>query len=79
MDMYFKKPFDMRSFEFWSGAADRMNNATEEQVARVEERLKECFFYDDSEIPTETQINDFVWFECDDIFFPETETEDDDL
>lgn len=73
---YYKTNFDFDSFEFWSGAKTRMNDATEEQRDAVKERLEEVF---DGEIPTDGQINDFVWFGCDDIFFPETETEDDDL
>ena len=57
-------------FEFWSGAKDRMDDATEEQREAVYARIEEwagCM----TEPPTETDINDWVWFECDDIFFPE--------
>ena len=70
---YYKTNFDFDSFEFWWGAKTLMNGATKEQQNAVKERLEEVF---DGEIPTETQINDFVWFECDDIFFPETEDDD---
>lgn len=70
---YYKTNFDFDSFEFWSGAANRLNNATEEQRDAVKERLEEFF---DGEIPTDGQINDVVWFMCDDIFFPETEEDE---
>lgn len=38
------------------------------------DRIEECLSYGD--IPTDTDINDFVWFEYDDIFFPEEEFEE---
>ena len=75
--MYYKVEFDINKFEFWSGAKDRMNDATEEQIKQVEERIEE-YFDCTGEIPTDTQINDIVWFECDDIFFPEEDEEDED-
>lgn len=71
--MWYKTEFDINSFEFWSGAKTRMDNATEDQINRVEERLEECFSGD---MPTDGQINDFVWFECDDIFFEDEEEND---
>lgn len=57
-------------FEFWSGARSRMDSATEEQRAAVYARIEEYAEFGDV---TETAINDLVWFECDDIFFPEEE------
>ena len=60
---------DPEDFQFWGGARDRMNNATEEQIKAVYERLEE--YTNDSADWSETAINDFVWFECDDIFFEE--------
>lgn len=41
------------------------------------DRIEGCFSYDDT--PTATDINDLVWFECDDIFYPEEEEEEEDL
>ena len=62
--------FDINTFDFWSGAADRMNDATDEQKRQVEQRILD--YFDDGEtVPTDTQINDLVWFDCDDIFFPD--------
>lgn len=58
-------------FQFWGGARDRMNDATEEQKKAVYERLEE-YTNDGTEL-SETAINDLVWFECDDIFFNEVE------
>ena len=61
-------------FEFWAGARERMNDATDDQREQVFERITEEF--ECNEDVTETDINDLVWFECDDIFFPEDEDED---
>jgi len=66
--------FDDLDRFFWSGAKDRWDDATDDQKERVWERLNEWF---SDEIPTETEINDTVWFECDDIF-NEKDDEDDD-
>lgn len=60
---------DPKDFQFWGGARDRMNDATEEQKEAVYERLEE--YTTDGTDWSETAINDFVWFECDDIFFKE--------
>nr|DAL21718.1 MAG TPA_asm: Pyridoxine 5'-phosphate oxidase C-terminal dimerization region [Caudoviricetes sp.] len=57
---------DANRFEFWSGAAHRMADATDAQREAVYERLEE--FADGSVELSETDINDYVWFECDDIF-----------
>ena len=78
--MYYKVYFDINRFKFWSGAKDRMDDATEEQRKQVEERINDVFAL--GEMPTDDDINDLVWFECDDIFYPEedeeeTEEEDD--
>ena len=73
--MYYKVEFDINRFKFWSGAKDRMDDATEEQRRQVEERINDVFAL--GEMPTDDDINDFVWFECDDIFYPEEEDEED--
>lgn len=62
---------DAADFEFWRGAADRMADATETQKLAVYSRLEE--YADGSEVVSEYDINDFVWFECDDIFDEEGE------
>lgn len=70
----YKVTQDLDNFEFWVGARDRMNDATDEQREQVFERIVEELEY--NEDATETDINDLVWFECDDIFFPEDEGEE---
>ena len=66
--------FDDLDRFFWSGAKDRWDDATDDQKERVWDLIQEVFM---DEIPTETEVNDFVWFECDDIF-NEKDDEDDD-
>lgn len=65
---------DVDQFEFWSGAKDRWLDATEDQREQVAERLEEYAAMSES-VLTETEVNDIVWFECDDIFFGENEEE----
>lgn len=50
-------------FEFWSGGADTVKYLTNDEVETVLSFLEEC--YPDG--MTETQLNDFFWFECDEI------------
>ena len=71
--MQYLVEFEPCSFEFWAGARGRMNDATDEQREAVYERIESTFDYCNGDLPTETDINDLVWFECDDIFFPEDE------
>lgn len=74
--MQYDVDFDIDSFEFWGGARDRMDGATDEQREEVAERIEEYLSCPDGRMPTETDINDLVWFECDDILFPEEEEEE---
>jgi len=60
--------------ETWSGTKDRIDKATDEQITATAERIAE--YYSDSEAVSETTLNDLVWFECDDIFYPEEESEE---
>lgn len=68
--MYVKKEltFDDMSDFLWSGARDRWQDATDEQRQAVWDMLEDVFY---EEIPDETTVNDFVWFDCDDIFSTE--------
>lgn len=68
--MIVKREVDPEEFEFWGGAKARVDDATEEQRQLVFARLEDVFVDD---FPTETDVNDYVWFECDDIFYPEEE------
>lgn len=76
--MYYKVYFDFEKFDFWAGAKDRIESATEEQKALVKERIEDWLrdLEDCGQIPEETAINDLVWFDCDDIFFPEEQEQD---
>lgn len=57
-------------FEFWGGAADRMEQATEEQREEVYYRIEELadMAAENGEPCTDTDINDYVWFDCDEVF-----------
>lgn len=70
--MIVKREVDPENFEFWGGDKARVDDATEEQRQLVFARLEDVFVDD---FPTETDVNDYVWFECDDIFCPEEEEE----
>ena len=70
--MIVKRELDPEDFEFWGGAKARMDDATEEQRQMVCARIEDAFVDD---FPTETDVNDLVLFECDDIFYPEEEEE----
>lgn len=54
------------TFEFWSGGADTVSDLTLEELEEVWERVEEMYSTDE-EPPTETDINDFFWFERDTI------------
>ena len=77
--MFYKVDFDIRTFKFWAGAKNRMDGATDEQIKKVAERLEEYFegCEDIENIPSDITINDIVWFDCDDIFFPDDYDKDD--
>lgn len=57
--------FDPRDFEFWGGAKDRMDSATDEQREEVYDQIEILCYEQECSM---TDINDFVWFECDEIF-----------
>ena len=62
--MYYTVKFDIYSFEFWSGAESRIDNIRElGKLDELEDLIVEVF--GDSENVSETDINDFVWFEDD--------------
>lgn len=68
--MFVKREVDPKDFQFWGWAKSRMDDATEEQRQLVCARLEDIFA---DAIPTEGEVNDFVWFKCNDIFYPEEE------
>lgn len=77
-DLEIKKTIDLNDFEFWGGAEARWNDASKEQKSEIYERIldwieTESILNGYSWIPSEMEINDFVWFDCDDILFSEEE------
>ena len=65
---------DFLQRETWDGAYDRMRSATDEQLEEVVNAL----WYDFSEPTDMTTINDYLWFECDHIFYAVEDEEDED-
>lgn len=61
MKIYAEK--NLRNFEFWSGACDRVKYLTLEELDQIENILEEC--YPDG--MDETTINDLFWFDDDTI------------
>lgn len=54
---------DLRSFNAWAGAIDTLNTLIQYgDVDQVENYLNDVFCDED---PTDTEINDFLWFETD--------------
>lgn len=68
--MIVKREVDPEEFEFWGWAKSRMDDATDEQRQMVYARINDTFVDD---FPTEGEVNDFVWFKCNDIFYHEEE------
>ena len=52
----------LHQFEFWSGARDTAKYLTLAEITTIEDILEDA-----GDIMTETDINDFFWFECDTI------------
>ena len=57
--------FDINNFEAWSGAVDTKNRIIEEGKAEAFNSLVEDIFPDGC---TETEMNDFLWFDDEQIF-----------
>ena len=67
--MYVKMDISKNDLDdlLWSGARQRWLDATDDQREEVWDRIESL------EDPTMTDVNDLVWFDCDDIFFHEEE------
>ena len=61
MKIYSEK--SLKDFEFWSGAKDTVKYLTEDEINQIENILEDCF----PEGMSDTEINDFFWFEDDTI------------
>ena len=57
---------NIHNFPFWSGAKDTIAELTYDEMNSLEQLIEEIFDGRD-ELPTDTEINDFVWFERDTI------------
>lgn len=51
----------LRDFDAWSGGSDTKENLTNEDLDTIENYLTELF----PDGMTETEVNDFLWFERD--------------
>lgn len=65
MTLYIKKEFNLYDFKAWSGGADRLKEIIELDIVEEAQYYMEEMF-DGSEVVTETDINDVLWFEMDD-------------
>ena len=64
MTLYIKKEFNLGDFEAWGGGADRLKEIIELDIVEdAQYHMEEMF--DGSEVVTETDINDMLWFEMD--------------
>lgn len=61
--MVYSKEFSVDTFPFWSGAKDTFEDVCKADKMYELQFLIEEQFADNETPPTETEINDFVWFE----------------
>lgn len=66
--MVYSKEFSVDTFPFWSGAKDTFEDVCKADKMYELQFLIEEQFADNETPPTETEINDFVWFERDFIY-----------
>lgn len=57
--MYMKKEISLRDFDFWSGAKAWADLLTDDELDTIEEALASAA----DDYLTDTQINDFLWFD----------------
>lgn len=62
--MYIKYDISLTDFDFWAGAKENVKILTMDELRDIETFL-EGLYMEMQEIPTETEINDFMWFEVD--------------
>lgn len=63
-------------YELWCGAQERWEAADEDTREAVFDRI--CDWTADEEEVDMTTVNDLIWFECDDLFFPEDDEDTED-
>ena len=69
MKYVIEKYADLKDFDAWDGGEDTLNDLTKycnpSELALIENALVSYLGEDGEEAPTDTQINDFLWFERD--------------
>ena len=61
--MTIKTEATLKNFDFWSGAKDTVKYLTESELETIESYLEELY----PEGMTDSELNDFMWFEDDTI------------
>ena len=65
MSITVKKVYEFDLYnDTWDGAKDRIESLTDDLRNQLED-LVESMFSDREDIPEETEVNDFIWFEDD--------------
>ena len=59
----YKEVYDADDFEFWSGAKDTVKYLTDDEIRTIIEYLEDLY----TDGMSETELNDFFWFENDTI------------
>lgn len=73
--MFVKMDIDINDLDnlLWSGARQKWDGATDAQKEAVWDSVEAAF---GDETPEMVELNDFIWYDCDEIFFPEEEEKD---
>lgn len=58
----------LQDFKAWSGGKVTLDDLLEHGVVDGAEEYIEMIFADREELPTDTEINDILWFERDEIY-----------
>lgn len=59
---------NLDNFKAWSGGKDTLDELWAHDVVGRAEEYIEMIFADREELPTDTEINDILWFERDEIY-----------
>ena len=64
--MKYLQEFNVDTFPWWSGAKDTTTEVRKaNKLDELQAYIEDVFF---KEVPTATQLNDYVWFNSEDIF-----------
>ena len=58
----------LQDFKAWSGGKDTLDDLWTHDVVDKAEEYIDILFEDSDELPTQTEINDILWFERDEIY-----------